>query len=594
VPYNALGVWGAPVGGNAGVFGISGTSFADINQPGRLNGQLTRIQLVGKNSPNSSTLLYQNDWNNFAPALGLSWSLPWLGKDKTVLRVGYSVGYERPTPIQTDNNVGGTPPGVQTTRVLTAATYLNLTNVTVPLTPTEQPLQTIPLTQRTQSLGVFDYNRVIPYTQNFNVSLQRDLGRNMSFEVRYVGSKGTKLLRGLDVNEVNIFESGILEAFQVTQAGGNAPLFDRMLNGLTINAGTNAALGQGVVNGTTVTGSAALRQNANTRAFFANNNVGGLANFINTTTAFTGVAGGLIRRAGLPENLIVANPQFVNVNYYCTCSNSTYHSLQLDFNKRFGSGWTLNSNYTWSRALGDAEGNLDAYTRNGRNRGLDKRLLNFHRTHVMRGSGTWELPFGPGKAWLKSSHGVLSRLVEQWQFGGILNVLSGAPLSISSLTTSLNQFTTTTTPTLTGQLDKGFGQVTKVANGVVYFSGLTQVADPSTARLTTLQTLNTASAMRALADSNGNVILVNATPGTAGSLAPNYLSGPGAFGMDLNLVKRFRISERVNFEFRLDAINALNHPVFGNPVTNINNTSFGRITTATGNRVLVLNGRISF
>ena len=35
-----------------------------------------------------------DDWNNFAPAVGFSWSLPWWGKDKTVLRVGYGWGYQ--------------------------------------------------------------------------------------------------------------------------------------------------------------------------------------------------------------------------------------------------------------------------------------------------------------------------------------------------------------------------------------------------------------------------------------------------------------------------------------------------------------------
>jgi hypothetical protein len=63
----------------------------------------------------------------------------------------------------------------------------------------------------------------------------------------------------------------------------------------------------------------------------------------------------------------------------------------------------------------------------------------------------------------------------------------------------------------------------------------------------------------------------------------------------VNLIKRFQIDENKEFEFRMDVINVLNHPNFGNPSTNINgNNTFGRITTATGARSFVLNTRINF
>ena len=63
-----------PVGNGAGVFGISGTSFADLFQPGRQAGSPTVIELVGKNSPNPNKQIYKDDYNNFGPAIGLSWS----------------------------------------------------------------------------------------------------------------------------------------------------------------------------------------------------------------------------------------------------------------------------------------------------------------------------------------------------------------------------------------------------------------------------------------------------------------------------------------------------------------------------------------
>ena len=54
-------------------------------------------------------------------------------------------------------------------------------------------------------------------------------------------------------------------------------------------------------------------------------------------------------------------------------------------------------------------------------------------------------------------------------------------------------------------------------------------------------------------------------------------------GFDVNLIKRVRLGETKEFEFRIDAVNILNHPNFGDPDTNINSTTFGRITALSGN-----------
>ncbi len=91
-PTKSRGMNVSPVGGQAGLL-VFRVQRADMWQPGTC-GQPTQLQLVGKNSPNPGTLLYKNDRNNFAPAVGLSWSLPWGGKDKTVVRAGYGVDYQ--------------------------------------------------------------------------------------------------------------------------------------------------------------------------------------------------------------------------------------------------------------------------------------------------------------------------------------------------------------------------------------------------------------------------------------------------------------------------------------------------------------------
>ncbi len=590
VPYEANGKTVGLVGGSKSIFGISGTSLNDIFSPGALNGSMTTLEQVGKNSINEKTKLYNNDLNNFAPAVGLSWAIPWFGEKKTVLRAGYGIGYER-NSLRILDVLAGDQPGLRTETTFSQSAFLGISSISLPLTPVGAPLASVPLTDRTQIVRVYDTNLRTPYVQNWSVVVQRELFKDSVFEVRYVGNKGTKLVRGFDINEVNIFSTGILEAFKAVQAGGSHPLFEQMFRGLN--------LGLGTINGTTVTAGASLRNNTNTRDFFAFGDVGGLASFINNTTNFTGERGGLLRRTGLPENFILANPQFLSARFTGNSASSTYHSLQLDFNKRFSRGLLIQANYTYSKALGEEEGDdqemVDSY-RTLTNLSVEKRRLEFDITHVFRSSGLYELPFGPGRRFLNSSNGFISRLVEQWQVGVIYNIFSGEPISLVAARSSLNQFTDNT-PTLVGNLSGGFGKVKVGPNGVTYFDGLQQVTDPAVATITTLQGLQARSTLKAITDASGNVILINPPPGTLGTLAARYMEGPGEYRLDLNMVKRFRISESKNFELRADFINAFNTPQWSNPTAanlDINSTNFGNITGAGGNRIIVIGARINF
>ncbi|MCS7315273.1 MAG: TonB-dependent receptor [Bryobacterales bacterium] len=587
VPWDANGKAASLVGGSGAIFGISGTSFADMYQPGRMAGSLTRVHLVGKRSPNPRVKLYENDWNNFAPAVGLSWSLPWFGKGKTILRMGYGIGYERNSLRLTDV-VAGDLPGLREVKNFTSPDYLDLSRIRLPLAADTRPLAVVPLTDRLQIVRVFDTGLRSPYVQNWNLSLQRQLRQNAWLEVRYVGNKGTRLIRGTSVNETNIFENGILEAFLLTQAGANAPLLDRIFHGLNVP-------GLGVVDGVNRTGSDAVRTISTTQGHLANNHVASFAAWLNNTDMFTGERGGLLRRAGLPENWIVVNPQFDSARLTSNFASSIYHALQVEVVKRFGAGWSFQGNYTFSKVLGEEEGAgqemIDSY-RNLRNWRMDRRRLTFDRTHVFRNSGIWELPFGPGKPWL-SSGGWLGHLVGGWQVGFIFNLFSGQPMSLSSGANTWNTFGDNT-PDALAPIPKGWGKVQRTGLGVVYFQDAQQVADPGIQRITTRNNIAGRSTLRAIADANGRVLLANPAPGTLGNLAPMFLEGPGAFRFDVNLIKRIRVAEGKTLELRADALDVANKPEFGNPTTDINSVNFGRITSAGANRVVVVGLRFSF
>src|SRR5207249_4461590 len=144
------------------------------------------------------------------------------------------------------------------------------------------------------------------------------------------------------------------------------------------------------------------------------------------------------------------------------------------------------------------------------------------------------------------------------------------------------------------------------------FDGYTQINDPGFAAVSPVcaasdsacNTLRSGYSNKAIVDPNGNIILANPQPGEAGSLGYTTVRGPKAMLFDMNLVKRFQITETKQFEFRIDAVNILNHPNFAAPNVNIDNTDFGVISNLLngannvggngGMRSFVINTRINF
>ncbi len=580
----------APVGGGGAVFGISGNTFATGEfRPGTLSGAITTIQNIGPGTSHPDVNLYETDRNNFAPAVGFAWSVPggrfkWLngGSDRTVIRAGYGIGYER-LPIYMTHVHAGFEPGLAETD--TSFTATNIRTLTLPVPPVGVPLSTIPISgvgSHSQTLYAFAQDIRTPYTQNYNFSLQRTLGHGYSLNMAFVGSKGTKLPRSVNTNEANIYENGILAGFKAVQAGGSSPLLDQIFGSYpaVIAAGGTSNY---------------LRGSAPTNGYFANNNPGGLASFINTTNALTGVVGGLVGRAGLPANFVVANPQFGPTYLASNFGNSTYNSLQISLNKRFSNGFTVQSSYVWSKALGEEEGDSSTYQasyRTLRNMAEDKHLLSFHRLSVFKANGIYELPFGKGKTFGRNVNGFFDRLIGGWQIGGIYSLYSGAPITFSGQNT-INDFSlggsTSFTPVQVGPTP--VTGVTRLGSSVTYFPGATTIIDPTIPRIPG----GIATGLRAVTDSSGNLLMVNAAAGQLGNTGLTTATGPGINVLNANLIKKIRVTERVGFQVGASADNVTNTVQFGNPNTSINSTNFGKITgTTVGPRVIVLQGRINW
>ncbi|HMD50777.1 MAG TPA: hypothetical protein VKG79_16815, partial [Bryobacteraceae bacterium] len=504
-------------------------------------------------------------------------------------------------PIYLTHFNSGFEPGLAEGDTETLAT--SLSNLVLPVPPVSTPLAPIPSVgpgSHTQSLLAFDQNLRVPYVQNYNFSIQRAVSTNTSITVSFVGSKGTKLLRSIDTNEVDIYNNAFLQAFQTVAAGGDSPLIDKFFANLPVASAAAAVAAAG-------NGSNYVRTNSSFFTFLANNNPGGLANALNMTTFGTNLVGGLVPHAGLPSNFFVANPQFLSTYLTGNFGNSTYNSLQIQGTRRFSGGFSLQGSYVWSKALGEDEGDSSTYQsdyRTLRNLGLDKRLLGFDHRQVFKLNGIYELPVGRGRTFGRNMNAFLDAVIGGWQVGWIYNYFTGAPMTITAQN-SINNFGNAGatvaspgfTPELVGQLPGV--NVTKLGGYVTIFPGLTQIPDPSRAALTTVGGLNTRSSLLAIASANGTPILINAPPGVLGNYPLGTLTAPPGNQLDLNLQKQFRITERFNFQLRATATNALNHPEFAPPTAanlNINSTNFGRITTTvTGtDRVMVLQGRLNF
>jgi hypothetical protein len=590
IPYEASGRMVDLVGGSQSIFGISGTTLGALFQPGNEPGSLAQFQLIGKNSPNPNIQPWKADYKDFAPAVGLSWSLPWLGKDKTVFRAGYGISYEHNIMALLNQLFGYGTPGLGQSESITPTSYQSLAGISLPLpNPSIAPLATIPINDgiAAQAVNVVDTGLKTPYIQNWNASLGRQLAKGVVLDVRYVGSKGTRLIQGTNINETNIFENGILNAFQITEAGGNSTLLNQIFNGLNVPQ-------VGVVNGTTITGSQAVRQNTTLQSYLLTNNVGGFANFLGSNTFITGVRGGLLKNGGLPANFVVANPQFGTANLVSNFGSSTFNSLQVEVNKRFQHGFQVQGSYVFSKALGTYDGNTQNENNNFltlRNEGLSKQLLSFDIPNVWHTSGVWDLPFGPNQKFLGANHGIVAHLVEKWQTAVIFNKQSGTPTTFGNSAggTFNNQ---SATDIQLGALPAG--QVEKVGNNVVYFTGLTQVPDPSIKLLPA--NLQGQSTLYAIQGANGQLILQNPVPGQLGILSQSSYRGLGTFALNLQLSKAVTLNQEHNITLRVraDALNLLNKPIWATPNLNIDSTSFGQITSATGNRSVVLGVRVEF
>ena len=179
-------------------FGLRWEYFGPMSEAHNLLsnlGQDGNLAMVGTDGLNG---LYKRDLHNFSPRVGLAWN----ALKNTVIRICYGLYYDYvPQDLlianfTTSAGVATNPIGPQAVLPLSFdATAFNGTNPT-PKAPIMNGVASSPY-----SIFITPRSFPSPYTQNWNFNMQQKFTEGASFEMRYVGSKGTKLVRLTDLNE---------------------------------------------------------------------------------------------------------------------------------------------------------------------------------------------------------------------------------------------------------------------------------------------------------------------------------------------------------------------------------------------------------
>ncbi|HEX9927531.1 MAG TPA: TonB-dependent receptor [Pyrinomonadaceae bacterium] len=570
---------------------------------------------IGGNSGVENTF-YKTDYNNFAPHVGVAWAPKFesgFGKfllgENFVVRGGYSQAYAMESILQALNNAYTGNQGLAGTagRSLDPVTGSINLNVRLggALPPTAAPGFTAPprtflqnnsppVTNFFGTVWAIDPKLQIPKIEQYSIGFQRELFGNMAFEARYVGTRSNSLIRGIDYNQINIFNSGFLADFERARAN-----FNLTGNPFCTTAGCQAT--------TIFRESAGGAGRLGVAPTTASTPAGTLARttFINQLTAGTPaqLALNFINSAGnLNNHPSVANPNatpFINlvpnpgtgvVDFLSNEGMYYYNSLQIELRRRFAQGLYFQANYTYSKNMTNAIGTgqllfepfLDI-----NNRDLDLQRADYDQTHVFNFNGVYQLPFGKGRMFLNQG-GIVDKIFGGWEISGLVNWGSGAPISFIDPRGTLNRDGRSTRQTANSNLSPA--EIRKLIGifereGKIYWIN-PEVINPTTGRA-----------------SNGfgstpfeGQVFFNANPGETGNLPRTIVNGPTYFNVNAALLKNITFTERTRLQLRMEAFNLLNNVNLTNNVqlADINSATFGQITSAGAARTIQFGARFEF
>jgi len=556
--------------------------------PGGPAGAVFPTGLVFPNDPGVPRGLTSTYYKGFAPRIGLAWSPGategWLAKltggpGKSSIRMGYGIFYNPIEQLVLEQFSAEPPFGGSS---FLSNTLFNLPfefqsggNAPNAFGPVITQTPTTPCSfQPGGPPGCVDFANFRPlllfgefqphlrtqYADQYNLTLERQMGKAMVLRVAYVGTQAHRLLASRDMNAGNIqtclglanlgFGCGpfgedssyfippgtVIPADPTLSALPPQPFKVPSINcaGLVLpysgTPGGNPTCFSGTVgpNGITLVG---------TRPFSSPN-----------CNPMTG--------AGCPADGI---PVFSNIFAQDTIANSNYNGLQISLDRSFSNGLLFQASYTFSKAIDQGasfENILNSLNANA-TRGLS--LLDAKHRFVF--SPYWVLP-------IPKHEGITGKVINGWALSGIVTYQSGFPIRIQTqddteLQSSFD-FEVVNTPQVTGPVHF----LNPKKNGGIWLDS-SNISDP-------------------------------VAPGMFGNLPHALCCGPAISNTDLAIEKRTPINERFNTEFRAEFYNAWNHTQFANPDGNFSDLpppggTFGVITkTREGPRVIQFGLKVLF
>jgi hypothetical protein len=461
-------------------------------------------------STRSSRFAINNDLLQFSPRIGLAYAV----RSNTVFSAGYGIFW-------LPNDVSFLPysdPDVSSTTAFVASINGGLTPENNISNPYPQglilPVGRSAAFQSTflgQALTTNFVNNPYGYAQQFNAGIQQQIGNSLVFGIAYGGAKGTHLPFG----------------------------------GINFDTLPDQDLGLG---------SALVNQVANPYH--------GIINSSYSLGAATLPAG----------QLLLPYPQYAGMSSGgAGLASSTYNSLQLKVQKRFGRGASLNGAYTWSKLLS----NTDTLTtfletstpgiQDPRNLQAEKSLSANNAAQRLVVSYVYDLPVGRGMRFLSNPSRLVDYTIGGWGLGGITTLMSGFPIGFGTNENLTNSF--------------GGGSRPNYVPGCAK-----QIQGSATARLN--EWFNTSCFVQPPAFTFGDEPRLDPT-----------LRAPGVADWDTSVYKTFPVDSegKVNVQFRAEAFNLFNRVQFGYPGLTQGTSNFGIVSSQLNNpRLLQFSLRVNY
>jgi hypothetical protein len=285
-----------------------------------------------------------------------------------------------------------------------------------------------------------------------------------------------------------------------------------------------------------------------------------------------------------PLNQIRPYRGYTSINVAQTIFNSNYNGLQVKVQKRFGGSSYIDANYTWSRALTNAQADGSA-PQNIYNLAAEYGRSSLDRTNILTLDGVWELP------WYRDQKGWVGHIAGGWELSGVYALNSGLPLT-----------------------------VTESGGGTVFYGSQANPSGPANGGLATdaaglgilgpsAQGLRPDMIGNPNSSTSANFVIhkrLNWFNRTAFAAPPvnsyrvgnekrGVVEGPGFNHLDVGILRNFKIYESLVFQLRGEAFNVLNHTNWqGVGTTATTSSTFGQITSTRDPRILQVAGKINF